>query len=144
MTSRAKSVIHHLSTWEITSKLREQSKFSRTFISNSWKLCSALLHSVQTLLGHTQGPIQWIPGVERRDSEGDRSDQFSDEVEKVELRLHSPLRLHGAVFPLTTRKDSFTSHYSVTSQVSCHRLLLYLSRARKGNVPALSWLVVLI
>jgi hypothetical protein len=59
----------------------------------------------RTALESTQ-PIQWVPGVlslgvKRSRSEADHSPPSSAEVkEYVELYLHSPIRLHGAVLGL--------------------------------------------
>jgi hypothetical protein len=66
-------------------------------------------------LGPTRPPIQWIPralslGVKCLGREADHSPPSSAEVEEcVELYLHSPIRLHGAVFGLKKKhSDNFT------------------------------------
>jgi hypothetical protein len=57
-----------------------------------------------TALGHTQPPIQWVPGalslgVKRPGREADHSPPSSAGVKEcVELYVHSPIRLHGVVF----------------------------------------------
>jgi hypothetical protein len=60
-------------------------------------------HRVQTALGPTQPPIQWVPGalsvgVKRPESEADHSPPSSAEVKEcVELHFHSPTHFHGVV-----------------------------------------------
>jgi hypothetical protein len=63
----------------------------------------SLFHVVQTTLGSTQPPIQWVPGVlsqevKRQGRGADHSPPASVEVKKnVDLYIHSPIRLHGIV-----------------------------------------------
>jgi hypothetical protein len=54
-------------------------------------------------LGLTQPPIQWVqralsPGVKWPESETDHSPPSSVVVKTVDLYIHFPIRLHGAVF----------------------------------------------
>jgi hypothetical protein len=64
---------------------------------------SVFLHYVQTALGPTQSPIQWVPGalslgVKRQGRKAGHSPPSSAEIKEwVELYLHSPTRLHGVV-----------------------------------------------
>jgi hypothetical protein len=57
-------------------------------------------------LGPTQPPIQWVPGalslgVKQLGREADHSPPSRAEIKEcVELYLHSPIRLHGAMLSL--------------------------------------------
>jgi hypothetical protein len=57
----------------------------------------------RTALGPTQPPTQWVPGalplgVKSPGREADHSPPSNGEVkERMELHLHSPIRLHGIV-----------------------------------------------
>jgi hypothetical protein len=59
--------------------------------------------SSRSSLGSTQSPIQWVPGalspgVKRPGREADRPLPTSAEVKKkMDLYIHSPIRLHGVV-----------------------------------------------
>jgi hypothetical protein len=59
--------------------------------------------SSRLVLGNTQPPIQWVPGVlslmgKRPGSEADQSPPTSAQVKKtVGLYIHSTIRLHGVV-----------------------------------------------
>jgi hypothetical protein len=62
----------------------------------------SFLHYVQTSLGSTQPPIQWVPGafslgVEKQEYNADHSPPPSAEVGMVEVQLQSSMRLHGVV-----------------------------------------------
>jgi hypothetical protein len=50
-------------------------------------------------LGHTQPPIQWVPGVKRPGREADHSPPATAEVKKmwIYVYIHSSIRLHGVV-----------------------------------------------
>jgi hypothetical protein len=67
----------------------------------------------RTVLEPTQPPIQWVPGdlsvaVKRPELEIDHSPTSSPEVkERVELYLHSPIRLHGVVLGYEKHRDMF-------------------------------------
>jgi hypothetical protein len=73
------------------------------FDSRWWLGIFLFTTASRTALGLTQSPIQWVPGVlslgvKRSGREADHSPPSSAEVKEcVELYLHSPILLHGAV-----------------------------------------------
>jgi len=70
-------------------------------------------------LGSTQPPIQWVPEALSLSS--------SAEVkELMELYLHSPIRLHGAVLDKHRDNFTFTFTYFLLCRATCpaHRNLL--------------------
>jgi hypothetical protein len=62
----------------------------------------SLHHRVKLTLGHTQPPIQWVPGafslrVERPEREADHSPLSSTEAKEWSYTSTPPVRLHGVV-----------------------------------------------
>jgi hypothetical protein len=54
--------------------------------------------SSRLVLGPTELPIQWVPGVKRPGREANHTPPTSSEAKKnVDLYVHSPIRLHGTV-----------------------------------------------
>jgi hypothetical protein len=85
-------------------------------------------------LGPTQPPIKWVPsalslGVKRPGREADHSPPSSAEVKGVELYLHSPIRLYGAVLSYLT---GFNRNRSNIPNSICQ----FIARSRhKQRVP---------
>jgi hypothetical protein len=62
------------------------------------RIFSSPNHPSRTALRSTQPPIQWVPGVKRPGREVDHSPPTIAEVKnKVDLYIHSHIRLHGVV-----------------------------------------------